>query len=238
VRTNYLVTYRQHYLNGFEFRQGPKGNAVIEAVYHSEGRVAYTAGANPLYEYSIEDHLGNTRLTFCDLNSDGAIQTPSEILQENHYYPFGLALNGPWMNNVAPDNLYQYNGKELQPDHGLGWYDYGARMYMPELGRWNGVDALGEKYVNISTYLNPVNEPILFIDPSSMSISNYYEEGSILNDFTPEADSENLEETMGNCFLLRYYSYYFFLQVSHLTSLPVSYLIGIRPCNGGTFFNP
>lgn len=219
----------------FEFRQNPTGNAVIEAVYHSEGRVAYTAGANPRYEYSIKDHLGNTRLTFCDLNSDGAIQTPSEILQENHYYPFGLALNGPWMNNAAPDNLYQYNGKELQPDHGLGWYDYGAHMYMPDLGRWNGVDALAEKYVNISTYLNPVNKPILFIDPNSMSISNFYAEGSILNDFTPETERENLKETMGKCFLLRYYSYYFFLQVSHLTSLPVSYLIGTRPCSGGTF---
>jgi RHS repeat-associated protein len=178
---------------------------VIEAVYHSEGRVAYTAGANPRYEYSIKDHprdfgvgapKSSTRLTFCDLNSDGAIQTPSEILQENHYYPFGLAMNGPWMNNPAPDNLYQYNGKELQPDHGLGWYDYGARMYMPDLGRWNGVDALAEKYVNISTYAYTANNPILFIDPNGMSISNYYAEGSILNDFTPEAERENLKETM------------------------------------------
>jgi hypothetical protein len=42
----------------FEFRQGPTGTAVIEAVYHSEGREAYTAGANPRYEYSIKDHAG------------------------------------------------------------------------------------------------------------------------------------------------------------------------------------
>ncbi|MEZ4826281.1 MAG: hypothetical protein R3C61_08300 [Bacteroidia bacterium] len=87
----------------------------IEAIYHTEGRVAYTAGANPKYEYTlkVEDPikgiiLGNTRLTFCDLNGDGAVQTPSEILQENHYYPFGLSLHGPWTNAAAPDNLYQY----------------------------------------------------------------------------------------------------------------------------------
>ncbi|MDX2246624.1 MAG: hypothetical protein SF052_07615 [Bacteroidia bacterium] len=142
-------------MGGIEYRQNPIGNAEIEAIYHSEGRVAYTAGANPKYEYSIKDHLGNTRLTFCDLNGDGAVQTPSEILQEITSMlasapadPFGLSLHGPWMNAPAPDNLYQYSGKELQledpftgTDHGLGWLDgvypelsrMDARMYMPEV---------------------------------------------------------------------------------------------------------
>lgn len=33
----------------------------------------------------------------------------NEILQENHYYPFGMAMNGPWMDDVARNNQYQYN---------------------------------------------------------------------------------------------------------------------------------
>jgi RHS repeat-associated protein len=61
-------------------------------------------------------------------------------LQENHYYPFGLSYGGShWMNDAARDNGYKYNGKELNEDWGLGWYDYGARWYMPDLGdggRW------------------------------------------------------------------------------------------------------
>jgi len=36
-----------------------------------------------------------------------------------------------------------YNEKELQV--GSGYLDYGARMYMPEVGRWGAVDPLGEK---------------------------------------------------------------------------------------------
>nr|WP_312300652.1 RHS repeat-associated core domain-containing protein [Chryseobacterium sp.] len=42
--------------------------------------------------------------------------------------------------NILPSNPnynYKYNGKELQE---TGMYDYGARFYMPDLGRWGVVD--------------------------------------------------------------------------------------------------
>jgi hypothetical protein len=33
-----------------------------------------------------------------------------------------MAFEGGWqMNDVAKDNPYQYNGKELNIDHGLNW---------------------------------------------------------------------------------------------------------------------
>jgi hypothetical protein len=40
-------------------------------------------------------------------------------------------MAGPWMNDAAQDNRYQYNGKELNDDFGLGWNDHGARRYEP-----------------------------------------------------------------------------------------------------------
>jgi len=48
-----------------------------------------------------------------------------------------------------PNYQYQYNGKELQMETGI--YDYGARMYMPDIGRWSVVDPLAEKYPYNST---------------------------------------------------------------------------------------
>lgn len=44
-------------------------------------------------------------------------------------------------------------------------YDYGARMYMPDIVRWSTVDPLAEKYSSISTFAYVANNPIRFIDP-------------------------------------------------------------------------
>ncbi len=77
-------------------------------------------------------HLGNTRITFADLANSGTVTT-AEILQQNHYYPFGANIEG--LTTTSP-NKYQYNGKEWNEDFGLEWNDYGARFYDPWVGRW------------------------------------------------------------------------------------------------------
>jgi RHS repeat-associated protein len=176
VTQNSVVQYTQDYVGGIEYRNG-----VLEAVYHAEGRISLIKSptettASFKYEYALKDHLGNTRLMFCDRNADGKITTSSasgesEVTQENHYYPFGLNMEGAtnqWYNDAVADNKYQYNGKEWNDDFGLGMNDYGARMYDPAIGKWNAIDPMAHKFHAFSPYNYVANNPISNIDPDGM----------------------------------------------------------------------
>ena len=77
------------------------------------------------------------------------VVTESKVVQKDSYYPFGLSFNS-YQRVTAKENRYKYNGKEEITDLDLDWYDYGARMYMPDLGKWNGVDLLADKYMEWS----------------------------------------------------------------------------------------
>jgi RHS repeat-associated protein len=84
------------------------------------------------------------------------------VVQARHYYSFGMEMSQ--LNNGTTINKYQYNGKELQDDFGLYWYDYGARFYDPMLGRFHSIDPWAEHYYFNSIYGYAHNNPIRFTD--------------------------------------------------------------------------
>ena len=178
------------YLDGFQY-----AGDILQFFPHAEGYVKATpvGNANPdlpptgyayNYTFNYTDHLGNIRLSYTKDPQSGTLQ----ILDENHYYPFGLRhevyVSGSkrqhgfgndggggdiddveLINVLRTDYQYKYNGKEWQDELGLGLYDYGWRNYDPALGRWMNMDPLAEKFYPSSTYNYTVNNPILLNDP-------------------------------------------------------------------------
>jgi RHS repeat-associated protein len=65
---------------------------------------------------------------------------------------------------------YKYNGKEYQDELGLNTYDYGARFYYPATGRWFSMDAMAEKYSDLSPYNYVLNNPVIYVDPDGNEV--------------------------------------------------------------------
>jgi len=119
-----------------------------------------------LLEYFLHDYLGNVRVVFGDANRD----YEPEVIQENHYYPYGMTMGG--LNYVAGlENRYLYQGKELTGDFNLWWQDFHARRFDSQLGRWHVTDPAGQF---ASPYVGMGNNPMLMVDPYGMRSGDFW----------------------------------------------------------------
>jgi len=143
----------KNYVSGIEYT-----GANVEAIYHGEGRCTPN-GTSFFYEYTIKDHLGNARVTF---RANGTAVTN---LEDFHYYPFGMQMEGIGTTAASGSNKYRYNGKELNDDFGLNLSDYGARWYDASVARWWNIDPLTERAQEWSPFRYAFNNPMKNIDP-------------------------------------------------------------------------
>lgn len=172
------------YLDGFQYSGGK-----LLFFPTAEGYVQSTeiAGVNNYnYVFNYLDHLGNVRLSY---GLDPQHPDTIKILEESHYYPYGLKHtnyngdvkaygkngnheevglkeppNEPENSESAIFNKYKFNGMEYQDELGLNLYDMDMRDYDPAIGRWTGIDPV--THYNQSPYVGMDNNPVSIADPS------------------------------------------------------------------------
>jgi RHS repeat-associated protein len=100
-------------------------------------------------------------------------QITGPLQQEQSYYPHGLPMAGisdkQLLKQITP---YKANGGvELEEDYGLQTYNTDFRKYDPQIGRFNGVDALAELTGDLTPYQFGANDPVFWNDPSGLSLA-------------------------------------------------------------------
>lgn len=102
----------------------------------------------------------------------------SVLLEEFHYYPFGLTFEVSSQLNLPGSNV-RYNSQYTERNeftsaggnrrYGLEWYDFMARSYDAQIGRWMQPDPLMQ---HGSPYLAMSNNPTIFTDPLGLYDEN------------------------------------------------------------------
>jgi RHS repeat-associated protein len=91
---------------------------------------------------------------------------PGPILEETHYYPFGLTMAGissKALNFGDPGNHKKFNGIEETRDLDLNQYDALFRNLDPQIGRWWQIDPKPDYMWSPYSAMN--NNPIRYTDP-------------------------------------------------------------------------
>lgn len=121
------------------------------------------------------------------------------LLEETHYYPFGLTMAGISSRALKGrryvENPHKFNGKEIQTGEfsdgtGLDQYDFGVRMYDHQIGRWGSQDKFTEVYNALTPYHYAGNNPVKNIDEAGKILKD--KDGNIIATVDANARKKDL----------------------------------------------
>jgi len=108
------------------------------------------------------------------------------LVEENHYYPYGLTVNLATSGSNQIQNRQLYQTQMYDKTDELYLYDFGARQYDPQLGRFLSLDPMNQFP---SGYTGMGNDPVSTIDPTGMEDED--ESGDDPNTSSPDNSNSN-----------------------------------------------
>jgi RHS repeat-associated protein len=135
-------------------------NDTLEFIGTAEGRITQDKKGRWIFEYSLRDHLQDTRIT-CACKPDSGFVS----MQENHYDPFGVDLANLGING---NNRWRFINREDQEELN-GVSDLTHRFYDRINGRFWQIEPKVEGQENWSVYQYSYDSPIRFSDADGLA---------------------------------------------------------------------
>jgi len=172
LRTGSTTTY---FGDAYEKRDS---TGVIHVYANGQRIASIRTDGTTLYYHT--NHLGSSSVI-----TDDKGNTKETI----DYHPFGTYRVRQDLDASFPDANYTFTGQEDDDETGL--YNYNARLYDPELGRFISADSLVPEPGNLQAfnrYSYCVNNPLVYVDPSGhWSLGDFFDDiGDFFRDYGPD----------------------------------------------------
>ena len=148
-------------------------------IFAGDTRVAMKVGGQVSYYHP--DHQGSTSVV---------TDVSGNKMEELAYYPFGGQRQGVGTASVS----HTYTGQELDAETGL--YNYNARLYDPDLGRFMSADSIVPNPANpqsLNRYSYVLNNPLNYTDPTGHSfLENLFSAPDPLTSYVINSGAKNV----------------------------------------------
>ncbi|MCU0440576.1 MAG: DUF6443 domain-containing protein [Raineya sp.] len=146
---------------GNYLQSGEKAISSVAKTSWEELTLSVNVPNNGVFQYLVANE--SDRAVYFD--NVEMTHNPHIIVQENHYTPFGVDLEGI---GKAGNHAYLYN-QGTEKDKTTGYYETEFRRYDAHIGRFTGIDALAESYGGITPYQYALNNPVMYNDPTGLA---------------------------------------------------------------------
>jgi RHS repeat-associated protein len=143
------------------------GGSCGKYIFAGQTRIALKNSRGTFYYHG--DHQGSTV---------AATDAGANRVDVIGYHPYGGVLSETGSENV----IHKYTGQELDTETGL--YNYVARLYDPEAGRFMSADTIVPDYTNpqsLNRYSYVLNNPLGYVDPTGHEFTLSFSPGSMGN---------------------------------------------------------